>query len=98
MKRLKSMFALLTLASLSACGTLSSAAPTVTLQISAVEQSLHSYCEIAGPSDPEIAKICDYATAGVLAADAAVSAILNVFRARAARTVQAKAAAAGGVH
>lgn len=81
--------------SLQGCGLLSSAGPTVVTQVSAAEQALHSYCEIAGPSDVEIARICDYATAGVMALDAALAAVLNTLRSRAARSLQAKAAVAG---
>lgn len=72
--------------------------PTVTTQVSAIEAALNSYCEIAGPSDPEIAQICGYASTGVLTAEAAINAVLNILRGRAARSVQAKAAAAAVIH
>ena len=99
MNRLNRMFAVMSLLLLApGCGLLSSAAPTVVTQVSAAEQALHSYCEIAGPSDVEIAKICDYAEHGVMAIDAALAAVLNTLRARAARSLQAKAAVAGAAH
>lgn len=76
----------------SACGTLSSAAPQVATQVSAIEAAANAYCDVAGPSDPEIAKICDYIHTGTLTAEAGVNAILNILRTRAARSLQSKAA------
>ena len=99
MNRLTRTIAVLTLSLfLPACGMLSNAAPTVATQVGAAEAAINSYCEIAGPSDAEIAKICDYVHAGTLTLDAGLAAVLNLLRSRAARTLQAKAAVAGASH
>lgn len=64
----------------------------MTTQLSAIEQALNSYCEVASASDAEVAKICEYAHTGVLTAEAAANAIFNILRTRAARNLQTKAA------